>query len=282
MWLQGASEAPDLVKRCWARWRRLNPEYSLNILDSESVKNLLSSFPADIEALSAQTVSDIIRVKLLRENGGIWIDATVFPVIPLSEWLGELMSDRTFFAYRRDLPYDGVQGRPIAPWFLASSQDSVIISRWWKEVERYWSVAHAPISPEDEPQYLSDPIEFMGLHEESSSKPYPYHWLHHIFAFLIESDKEFANEWSKCATKTVLNAHRVQYFIREQIEYQKRPSLPFSIKKLSRLVYEDAEIRQAIESSEMQKLDWRLNFPLNYMEKITMPDTKSDRLNFSP
>ncbi|MCA8833514.1 MAG: LicD family protein, partial [Proteobacteria bacterium] len=98
-WMQGRENAPELVRMNLDRWEQLNPDYELIVLDKETAQPYLADFPIDPNKLTVQTFSDILRVRLLAQTGGIWTDASVYPVKPLSKWLHTHMEKYTFFIH---------------------------------------------------------------------------------------------------------------------------------------------------------------------------------------
>lgn len=132
-WQQGEDNAPLLVKKCVASWRELNPDWEVEILDKARVAELLDL--AEFEArddIGLQALSDILRVKLLTQYGGVWADASLFCIKPLDSWIHEYLQD-DFFAFackRRD--------RVMTTWFLAGTPNSVILSAWTDAILAYW------------------------------------------------------------------------------------------------------------------------------------------------
>lgn len=259
-WLQGYTNAPDQVKTCLDRWYKLNPSYVFKLLEWSEVENLLSDFPHDIRSMTHQSLSDIVRIALLKKTGGIWVDATVFPTKPLSEWVVETIGDAEFFSYRRDGDQVEPKDRPISAWFLYATKDSVIIEKLWREILQYWSVDHYPILDSDKKKYYEDPIAFMGLSESKPSLRYPYHWFQHIFAYLIKNDPVFAKAWDACPYKSMSQPHLLQYWAREEL-----------IDKNAQKYLTEEKIKEIVEDSEMQKLNWRMEFPIAIMEKYSAP-----------
>ena len=92
IWLQGEESAPPLVKACWRSVRHNCPSHNLVVLDSETVFDYIT-LPAEIKAkwrsgkISPAHFTDICRVELLYEHGGIWLDATDFVASDFPEWL---------------------------------------------------------------------------------------------------------------------------------------------------------------------------------------------------
>lgn len=82
-WLQGEENAPELAKICLKSVRKNFPDYTINIVTMDNIKNYVKiplsvyqKFNSGI--ISGAFFSDILRLNLLAEHGGIWIDSTVY------------------------------------------------------------------------------------------------------------------------------------------------------------------------------------------------------------
>ncbi len=132
-WNQGEDRAPFLVRRCLASWRIHNPDWTLTVLDDESVDRIIDVTAYRTRSdIGLQAFSDIMRVALLSQNGGIWVDATLYCVRPLDEWLPAHIDD-DFFAFaskRRD--------RLMTTWFLYGTGNSAILNAWKQTMGDYW------------------------------------------------------------------------------------------------------------------------------------------------
>jgi hypothetical protein len=260
LWVQGYADAPEQVKTCLDRWEKLNPSYTFELLQWSDVQSLLAPFPLKIDTMTHQTLSDIVRIALLRKTGGIWVDATVFPTKPLSQWIDETIRGTEFFSYQREASHEQPTDRPISAWFLYASEGSLLIEKLWEEILRYWSVEHHPMTDLDINKYYADPISFMGLSGETSHSPCPYHWFQHIFMYLIKKDSEFAELWHSCPRKPITVPHQIQFLAREELLHKN------TVHYLT-----EERIKTIIENSEMQKLNWRMQFPIETMEKYSVP-----------
>ena len=259
LWLQGYANAPDQVKTCLDRWSKINPTYTFELLEWSDAQSLLSTFPFEINDITQQSLSDIVRLAVLQKTGGIWVDATVFPTKPLSEWFEETVGDSEFFSYRREIHQEHPKDRPISAWFLYASEHSTIIEKLWEETSRYWSVNHHPMTDLDKDIYHEDPIAFMGLSKETPSSPYPYHWFQHIFSYLVKNDPEFAQIWRTCPYKSMTVPHQMQFWAREEL-----------MDKNAIGYLTEERVKDIVENSEMQKLNWRMEFPIETMEKYSV------------
>ena len=87
-WWQGLDHAPPLVKQCVASIRRNAGGREVVVITEENVRQFVQ-FPPWLEEkyqngiLSRTHLSDILRLKLLAQYGGVWLDATFFCTAPL-------------------------------------------------------------------------------------------------------------------------------------------------------------------------------------------------------
>lgn len=82
LWLQGFENAPAIVRKCQQSIERYASDYEIHYLTRENMldyvhlpQSILRSFQSG--RLPFTQFSDILRAALLREQGGIWMDATV-------------------------------------------------------------------------------------------------------------------------------------------------------------------------------------------------------------
>ena len=71
-------------------WKIHNPEWKIILLDENNLKKYVN----DIDYLydknkniTFQAKSDIIRLSILKNNGGVWADATLLCSKPLDDWV---------------------------------------------------------------------------------------------------------------------------------------------------------------------------------------------------
>ncbi|MBQ9334680.1 MAG: hypothetical protein IJS12_10140 [Lachnospiraceae bacterium] len=138
-WLQGEEQAPDVVKTCIGSLRKLGR--NVVVLTEENIPEYVA-IPDYILQKRAQGIinnthfSDILRVALLSERGGTWIDATVF--ISDQTLIGEVMENYPLFAYSfvmRDSISDCML---FDSWFLHSVSANPIILDVRDMLYEYW------------------------------------------------------------------------------------------------------------------------------------------------
>ncbi len=142
-WFQGEADPniPKLNKKCIKRWRELNPDWDVKVLCSETIKKYVPEFDEivkDSPQRTWQAKSDLVRVLLLSKYGGVWVDASVFPMIPLSDYYNKIVNETGFFTYRflprmtkmgNGLPC----GKETVSWFLCVKSPNNYLIRRWKQ-----------------------------------------------------------------------------------------------------------------------------------------------------
>jgi len=177
-WLQGWSHAPFLVKKCLSSWQLLNPDWQVRPIDLEQLR-LYLDLPSFIgKSITAASFSDIARISLLHEYGGIWVDATLLCRKSLDDWIDPLITSG-FFAFHRPGP-----DRPLSSWLLASTDAGhYIVDEWWSACLSYWS---------------------------HRSRSFDYFWFHYLFEDLCLSNSRFNQEWQKVPKISADIPHRAQ------------------------------------------------------------------------
>ena len=180
-WFQGREAAPHLVKRCFSSWERENPGWHFRCLDAVSIEryiDLKGIVDFQSQTLTAASFSDILRILLLHEFGGIWVDATLFCNRPLDEWLPSAMTEG-FFAFAAPAP-----DRLLSSWFLSAVPNHYLISNWCRRTIEYWS---------------------------NRPKAQDYFWFHHLFGDMCNADETAGKAWSRVPKISADGPHALQF-----------------------------------------------------------------------
>lgn len=126
---------PDIIKRCIENWKKLNPDYEIIILNNSNYKEYIKG--CDILSYPASRfharVADFMRIHVLNQNGGIWLDASIILHESL-DWVLNIYQDN----YYEFIGYHIIskQTRPEYPvienWFMAAPLGSEFIRKWLK------------------------------------------------------------------------------------------------------------------------------------------------------
>ena len=82
-WWDDFDQAPVLVKRCLESVRSAHPDCRVIPISKKNYLEYTDIHPRILKdynegKISVQTFSDILRFNLLKKNGGVWIDATIY------------------------------------------------------------------------------------------------------------------------------------------------------------------------------------------------------------
>lgn len=179
-WFQGLGQAPELVRKCLQSWQDRNPGWDFRLLDAGTIAryvDLAAYIDLTRQSITAASLSDILRVLLLHEYGGVWVDATTFCNVPLDDWLPSA-AGTGFFAFARP-----AEARPLASWFLAARPGNPLVAKLAARVVRYW---------------------------RSRERSSDYFWFHHLFGDLCATDRQAHRAWQDVPRMSADGPHSIQ------------------------------------------------------------------------
>lgn len=168
------------MRKCLDSWEVRNPGWDLRCLDADTVARYVDvDAYVDLKAqtLTAASLSDILRLVLLHEYGGVWVDATTYCNAPLDEWL-PMAAGAGFFAFARP-----VEDRELASWFLAAAPGNDLLGKWTARCLAYW--------------------------RGRASTP-DYFWMHHQFGELCAVDRDAFRAWQNTPHISADGPHSIQ------------------------------------------------------------------------
>lgn len=181
MWLQGEENAPAIVRACWRSIRR-NCAQELIILDEKNFGDYVR-LPDFIMRrrrrgqIGNAHFADIVRVELLHQFGGIWMDATLFATAPIPKNI--IAADFFMFIANKKFAwgYAGVQN-----FFIRGKKGDYLLNAWRAMILEYWK-------------------------HETGAIDYLVHQL--MFKALIENDAVAACEFEKMPHIDLENSHKL-------------------------------------------------------------------------
>jgi hypothetical protein len=132
-WHDGWDNAPEVAKLCLRSWKLHNPDFELHALDFESLPQFVSDVPVHKGASKLNGFANRVRLRLLRNHGGVWADATLFCTQPVDPWISEMVAAAQFFALVSPEP-----DRIVATWFIAATAQSPLIVAWERMLAAYF------------------------------------------------------------------------------------------------------------------------------------------------
>jgi hypothetical protein len=169
LWFQGWDRAPWLVQKVRQSWELLNPGWDIRLLSDANLDeymppHVMAILRRNDETMCAAARSDLVRLNLLANQGGVWADATMLCMVPLDEWVHDHVHPAGFWMYHgRD------KGAGPASWFMVSKRGSYIACTWRDEAIAYCA---------------------------SRDVAHDYFWMDELFKVLHDNDARFRAEWA--------------------------------------------------------------------------------------
>ena len=126
-------ELPYVVRRAHQSWRQHNPSWNFTVLSGATVGRYMDASKLK-STMTIQAKSDMIRLNLLNNHGGVWVDSTMLCMMPLDSWIWSYLTTRDYFMF----------GQSLCSWFIVSKPHSQLISRWVTQADLYWANRTTP------------------------------------------------------------------------------------------------------------------------------------------
>jgi len=166
-WLQGMEKAPPLVQRCYRSLQENLPDREIILLTEENYRDYVT-FPEHIQnkidsnIITRTHMSDLLRLELLLQYGGTWVDATVFCS---GKNIPGYMLDSELFVFQSLKP--GLDGHPTAlsSWFMTGCTNHPILELTRALLYRYW-------------EKRKDMVDYFLIHDffQLATEAYPEEW----------------------------------------------------------------------------------------------------------
>lgn len=142
-WLQGIEDASPMIHICLESLRQNFPNKIITVVDDYN-RHQFVTLPDHIEKrwkkkqIPPALFADLLRLELLIEQGGTWIDSTVLCTgeaiygLPLKAYLD---ADLFFFQFRKQ---EASRYAGISNWFITSSQNNPLLMTLRDMLYAYW------------------------------------------------------------------------------------------------------------------------------------------------
>jgi hypothetical protein len=183
-WDQGVKKLPYFNQKCIKSWKKNNPEFKVIILDQNNLFKFLTceDLPKNWKYFPPQLKSDFIRIALLDNYGGIWMDSSIICIKPLNKLFSFDKSLEGFalqnFSRNNDLTV-------FENWFISARKGSYIIKKWRDEFTKLYK---------DKKNFteLSN-NDFEGVDFQNINHYNFYLSMHLIFQKCLQTDSLFRN-----------------------------------------------------------------------------------------
>ena len=149
-WWQGVENLENqypLQALCMKKWIILNPDYEIKIITKKNYIKYIPEFNKLINVdwnIPIQKTANLLRLNILKEYGGTWVDATLYPQETLNNIQKQNLNEMGIFMFRlasamlvQNDKYDLPAKRLYSNWFIdVSTRNHYLISRWFDEVKQ--------------------------------------------------------------------------------------------------------------------------------------------------
>lgn len=145
-WLQGIENAPDVVKQCYQSVVKNNPNKEIILLTADNINEYVQ-FPEYIIVkwkrgiITNTHITDLLRLELLIQYGGMWLDATVLCTGSAPDYY---FNSELFF-YQTLKPGRDGHCNYISSWLMEAKTNNKILMatrelcyEYWKENDSMW------------------------------------------------------------------------------------------------------------------------------------------------
>ncbi len=167
IWLQGMDKAPKIVQQCYASMQKHITDRPIVVITEDNFRDYVT-FPDYIMEkyekgmISKVHFADLLRIELLAQHGGTWLDGTVFVSdVPFQPYV----LDSQLFLFQNLKP--GLDGhcRRISSWLMTAYSGNPIILLTRALLHKYWRTHNYA-------------VDYFILHNfmEMSIEAYPQVW----------------------------------------------------------------------------------------------------------
>lgn len=215
-WFQGLDNAPEIVKVCYEKLTNTFKDYKIILITDQNYSDYVNIPKYIVDKWKSGLInhthfSDILRVFLLADNGGIWMDSTVYTT---AKEIPSYISENPFFVYK-NIKLDRSDEFPIvaSSWLIKSNKNNPIMLLTKDLICEYWKESNVLID----------------------------YYLFHIF-FAIASRKYY-EMWENVPTYNNVNPHIMMFELFKDYD-KKRFDFYKSISDFHKLTYKfkDSEI----------------------------------------
>lgn len=168
-WHQNPKNAPKIINSCLNSVKKYMDDYSINVLSLETIKDFVKLPKRYYDLLNRGKISvahfsDILRLYLLNQYGGSWIDSTIF----LTDRIPNNIMNSNFFVYQKNPLSDCFEDK-MSCFFIKADKEKCFHIKYLKKIlDSYWQNNDFAIN---------------------------YFMFEHISSILSDANENLKNEW---------------------------------------------------------------------------------------
>lgn len=261
-WHQGFSNAPAIVQSCRNSWSLAvqGSGWNIHAISAENLGYYLEGMPANErlalewfqarlrpnnEHFSWTKFTDILRVCLVANFGGLWVDSTVLAIQPIQNWTA--FENRSLCMPRAASSFEKV----TEMWLLYGLKDSVVLKEWKEEL--ITQLCFRELRPAQNWNFKSRNLDYWLKRIATISPRTTLLWFHPIVQKFVRKSPYFAAYY--CFNKVLSNHGQLSKPYLYTMAFDSDAWVEFNRSDWELEVA--PQLRQRLFSQDFIKLDWK-------------------------
>ena len=174
IWSYWEGDNNSLLDICLDSWKKYLPDWDIIILNEETVDNYNIIKPENFNSLSQTIKSDVVRLSLLYNYGGLWLDRTVL-INEKTDWLKKFMEYDYFGFKLKNKKY-------IENWFLLVPEKNNKYIKLW--LDTFLDII------------ITNPVTYHPAYDHIYVSDPNYYMTYQAFCYLLDTNEEFKEKYS--------------------------------------------------------------------------------------
>ena len=211
----------DLLDKSLESWKKYFKGWQINILNKKTIKNYKILKPKNYNQLTPTIKSDVIRLNLLYQYGGLWLDRTIIINKPIT-WLKKYEKYSYFsFLYNNQ--------KAIENWFIMVPKKNNKYIKLW--LDTFIDILN------------TNPYENHVAYKSICMFNTKYYMMYQAYCYLLDSNKDFRKNHDSIPFKKFTNYKNSFFYFSTFIEnIDKQPNELTKFIKIDRHIYNYKDI----------------------------------------
>jgi hypothetical protein len=173
IWSYWDGPTNDLLDKSLESWKKYFKDWQINILNKKTIKNYKILKPKNYNQLTPTIKSDVIRLNLLYQYGGLWLDRTIIINKPIT-WLKKY-EKYSYFSFLYS--YFSIKQKAIENWFIMVPKKNNKYIKLW--LDTFIDILN------------TNPYENHVAYKSICMFNTKYYMMYQAYCYLLDSNKDF-------------------------------------------------------------------------------------------
>ena len=225
IWSYWDGPTNDLLDKSLESWKKYFKGWQINILNKKTIKNYKLLKPKNYNQLTPTIKSDVIRLNLLYQYGGLWLDRTIIINKPIT-WLKKY-EKYSYFSFLYS--YFSIKQKSIENWFIMVPKKNNKYIKLW--LDTFIDILN------------TNPYENHVAYKSICMFNTKYYMMYQAYCYLLDSNKDFKKNHDSIPFKKFLNYKNSFFYFSTFIEnIDKQPHELTKFIKIDRHIYNYKDI----------------------------------------